>query len=753
MDLRKSLQTINDYVVQGELDDTSLVIANIAYKQKTDFKENSNYKLSKALSLNDFLKTGNCNQDFMKALIPGETKVGKDGRTYIVVQLKSGKLDWRLLKQPKGNNDDKLNDVFDNDDFPASEKDFTIVNKNIGGSTGAVLVEDKNGVKFVMKKGASAAHVEEEFLTNAIYKTMGFDTPDMKLYKENGDTFILSKFIPNTTSFASVLSKGDKLAMKSATDGFVLDCLLANWDVYENDNILLDSNGVPVRVDNGGSLRYRAQGQMKSNFTTSVSELVTMFNHNQWLNNFVTQDDINEQIEDIVKNEKQILDLIDDKNLKSLMKARIVFLKNRLPNKSKKTKKKGSTDKYRELTDEELQTSYDTVNGDLYLRSNTEGWQFLSEICKLRGFSEPPTVLDDDDFDSLLADKDNIYVNRGVESGNGLTAKQCMLGYSEGETCYYGQTGVHGQGIYAAFNKLRKRDKSDPGFHTASVYYAGGQIDNVLDIIIPKEAKTITKKEIRQEMQDEFFGPEFKIKKDEFNEANKKYLQSMKDLDVEKDNIEEETKRRLGWNESTLDYLIFTRPEIVLADTKKNSVQVVLNTLEKITYDINGEWNQVDDVNYEIKLPNSSKKFMFNTHDLDNALKQKNASSSVYNYRIQRFKNFVIENHFEKIKDKINDEIKDALKNNPKLKTLENKIKAEKSQLDVIEKEVNNLRKNGTTPKNQVIGKILKSGSEEMYGIYAAIKGYDVLIAEGGNGDCDYAVILNRSITKVRKFT
>ena len=254
-------------------------------------------------------------------------------------------------------------------------------------------------------------------------------------------------------------------------------------------------------------------------------------------------------------------------------------------------------------------------------------------------------------------------------------------------------------------------------------------------------------------MQDEFFGPEFKVKKDEFNEANKKYLQSMKDLDTEKDDIEEETKRRLGWNESTLDYLIFTRPEIVLADTKKNPVQVVLNTLEKITYDINGEWNQIDDVNYEIKLPNSSKKFIFNTHDLDNALKQKNASSSVYNYRIQRFKNFVIENHFEKIKDKINDEIKDALKNNPKLKVLENKIKAEKSQLDVIEKEVNNLRKNGTTPKNQVIGKILKSGSEEMYGIYAAIKGYDVLIAEGGNGDCDYAVILNRSITKVRKFT
>ena len=177
MDLRKSLQTINDYVVQGELDDTSLVIANIAYKQKTEFKENSNYKLSKALSLNDFLKTGNCNQDFMKALMPGETKVGKDGRTYVVVQLKSGKLDWRLLKQPKGNNDDKLNDVFDNDDFPASEKDFTIVNKNIGGSTGAVLVEDlysTNGTWVVTPFGNPIAVLPEAPFLAMVGSTIHF---------------------------------------------------------------------------------------------------------------------------------------------------------------------------------------------------------------------------------------------------------------------------------------------------------------------------------------------------------------------------------------------------------------------------------------------------------------------------------------------------------------------------------------------------------------------------------------------------
>src|SRR5690606_11064738 len=133
-------------------------------------------------------------------------------------------------------------------------------------------------------------------------------------------------------------------------------------------------------------------------------------------------------------------------------------------------------------------------------------------------------------------------------------------------------------------------------------YYGEGNPDQVLDIIIPKDAKTITKKQARQEMQDEFFGPQFKVKKAEFDVAEKEYLQSVKDLDKEKDLIEERTKIKLGWNEKVLDYLIFTRPEIELADTKKTPTMAVLNTLEKIVSDISGDWKQLDEVNFEVTL-------------------------------------------------------------------------------------------------------------------------------------------------------
>jgi hypothetical protein len=757
MDLKKSLEEINNSVIQGNLDDNYLVLANQLFKSKTNFKNNSEYQLVKSLSLNDFLKNGSSNQELMKALVLGETKVGSDGKTYIAVKTPSGKIDWRVLKT-KTSGVDLLDDVFDNDDFPVSANDFIFSNKNIGGSTGAKLVTDKNtGTEYVLKEGASEGHVREEFLTNAIYKTMGFDTPEMKFYEgvNGAKPYLLSKFIPNSVPFDKLLGKGDALAMDSAKDGFVLDCLLGNWDVYQNDNILVDSNGIPIRVDNGGSLRYRAQGGLKTNFSNSVDELNTMIKSNQWLGPLVTQDVINTQIEDILKNEKSILDLIEDKNLKSLVKARIIYLKNRLPAKSAfKTLKKGmGKGMYRELTEDELQTCYDSVNGDLHLidYKGGEGWKFLSEICKLRGFNEIPEILENKDFDKLLYDKGNIFVNRGMRSGGGMSAKNCMNSFSEGDVCFYGTIGVHGAGIYTAINEKRINNRKDDGYQTA-LSYAGGKPENILDLIIPKNAKIITKKQIKVMMQDEFFGPEFKSKKDEFDNAEKQYLKGISNLDVEKDKIEDRTKKQLGWNQDTLDFLIFERPEVKWADTKKNSVDSVIKNVENLISEISGTVNQLDSVNYEIKLPNSSSKFTFNTHDFDDALKTKNINSDTYNFTISRLKEFMIQNHFEKIKGKVDGKIKEAIKSDKVLMQMNKDILKSKNDLDKIELEVNLLRKNGVTPSNKIIGHILKQKSSEMYGIYAAIKGYDALLVEGGNGGADFAVVLNRNITKVRKF-
>jgi hypothetical protein len=48
-------------------------------------------------------------------------------------------------------------------------------------------------------------------------------------------------------------------------DGVAADILVANWDVigWVNDNIVVENEGTPVRIDNGGSFMFRALGSLK----------------------------------------------------------------------------------------------------------------------------------------------------------------------------------------------------------------------------------------------------------------------------------------------------------------------------------------------------------------------------------------------------------------------------------------------------------------------------------------------------------
>lgn len=58
---------------------------------------------------------------------------------------------------------------------------------------------------------------------------------------------------------------------------FMTDALLANWDFVglDDDNIMWDPQGHPVRLDQGGTLEYRAQGKMKP-FGPVPTEVWTM---------------------------------------------------------------------------------------------------------------------------------------------------------------------------------------------------------------------------------------------------------------------------------------------------------------------------------------------------------------------------------------------------------------------------------------------------------------------------------------------
>ena len=166
------------------------------------------------------------------------------------------------------------------DDFPSDIYDARF-ERVLGGSTGAELYKYK-GKFFVFKKGNSPQHFKEEYYANQIYQFLKIPVPKTKLF-ENG---LLKEYIDDVRP----VDWNNEDDARQILNGYVADAFLANWDIYKNDNILVSNKtGIPYRIDNGGALRYRAQGQPKDNFDATVNELVTLKEQNPQIEKFLDQ--------------------------------------------------------------------------------------------------------------------------------------------------------------------------------------------------------------------------------------------------------------------------------------------------------------------------------------------------------------------------------------------------------------------------------------------------------------------------------
>ena len=473
-ELRKALDTFALQNAEGKVSDDLLVKACDAYKIKSDtFLEDYAYHVCVAKSLYDHLNGIEPDEEFCKSVVPGQTKV-VDGVMYIYTATPNAKTkyDWRVFNGKKkiGRqvSDQKAVDAkqkYVNELFPQDLSGLKVI-KQLGGSTGAKLVEDSRGNQYVMKRGSNTSndHVKAEYLTNQLYDILGQRVPDYELYDDNGEAVLLSKYIPLTHTPSS--KDYDEMAK-----GFVADALLANWDVYQNDNCLIDSAGRVIRVDNGGALHYRAQGSTKT-FGVKVTDFDSMQKYNpSVVANLTTQDYIN-QIDEVLSKKDDVLNYLEQNESDTLhamvlkaMEGRFKDLErikndlnaklNRKNRKIVPRKLKSDADMYRDFSDEELDALWNSVSGSyhnkLFDYDYQVGWSMLSNICKERGFDARPEVVDEATYWNM-AKQSKYQMFRGLSSGGGHDAEYYADDFRYNDNCFYGTVGIHGSGIYAHVN-------------------------------------------------------------------------------------------------------------------------------------------------------------------------------------------------------------------------------------------------------------------------------------------------------------
>lgn len=145
---------------------------------------------------------------------------------------------------------------------------------NPGGTTGAKIVQDNYGNRYIRKTGGTVggepeAHLRNECAADAAYQAMGVQVPEFRLYETAAGPVKLARFIPDAQSLSawwdSASEKDRQLMRAKMREGFDADVLFGNWDVAGElaDNILIDKEGTPWRIDNGGAFGFRAQGKRK----------------------------------------------------------------------------------------------------------------------------------------------------------------------------------------------------------------------------------------------------------------------------------------------------------------------------------------------------------------------------------------------------------------------------------------------------------------------------------------------------------
>ena len=203
--------------------------------------------------------------------------------------------------------------------------DLTKVSGQLGSNEGG-WYEKPNGERFYVKFYENPSQGQAEFVANAVYAKLGIKAVRSEIIQLDGREAIASPAVPEATPANGEAQGGSEDVQK----GFVADAFLANWDVVGlvYDNIVQGEDGF-YRIDNGGSLIFRAQGGDKAYSPDSIPELQSMRIPGRPTGEVfagITEDEIGRQARELVSklSSEDIRAIVDESGLEGEDRDRIL---------------------------------------------------------------------------------------------------------------------------------------------------------------------------------------------------------------------------------------------------------------------------------------------------------------------------------------------------------------------------------------------------------------------------------------------
>ena len=805
--LLKALESIALGYSEGNVSIDMLIKACDNYKAKTNFDDGLEYQVIVSKSLFDQLNGEEPDETLNKSIVPGQTKYIGDVM-YVWTATQPGSktpFAWHVFQKNKSGVaigqgsqltqkeiDEKTKLV--NEMFPKDLSTLKVIG-GAGGSTGAQIVEDVNGNRYIMKKGTngkytSNEHVKLEYLSNQLYDILGAAVPNYELYDENGTEVLLSRFIPNARKANAYDTKDGKEMSKH----FLIDCLLNNWDVYQNDNCLISPGGKLYRVDNGGALDLSAHARKKPFNGDINASFISMKQFNPDVAKHLTDADILEQIKKIRAKKDLIVNFLKESNEFSyagIIEQRIDNLKDieadiqrriAIKNHSAVARHlKSEKEMYRVLDQQEQKDIWDNAIGHgayekIFATRSGEGHALLADIAKKRGFDARPRVVSDDEYWRIIAENSKKGINtqwfRGLKENkaNGITRRFAIDSLLYDDKCFFGTEAAYGDGIYAHVNDGTSNKDNQRGNYTKSdaydhaIGYAGHSrnIGAIVKGALETDAKIIKLDELVKMLKDDTpSGDKKKIAKLQKEVDALRTDVSKKDDEINNvgAKVIEDAYKKIHYDEDAIarfqakfDAVDWGKVNAFGERQIPSYQEFVEGYISEVVNANGGTVRKGDEPNVLYFKMQTGDELMITAYQYDGpySIKHQGQFGTTYNSAVQRFQLWFDRNCNQPAAVAR----QEALKNVGA--TIDKLNKEKYVLLTKLDDKSQELKEETTVDPEKSLQNAIyhygTSGYRSVYGIYAALKGYDAIeVPNGNHHNHSFYVILNRSKMVINK--